>query len=185
MKKLLYALGALAAAAALWSCDDDDSYVDYWTEYASYREANEEWLAEQEKLTNDDGTPYYERLVPAWDQGSYILIHWFNDRSETAGNLQPYLTSTVTTKYIGYLYNGTEFDSSVDNNDEGTFTTAVNGVIDGRQIALQNMHVGDTVQILVPYASAYGAQESGDIKPYSALRFNMRLTDVDDLVVKP
>ncbi|MDE7141698.1 MAG: FKBP-type peptidyl-prolyl cis-trans isomerase, partial [Muribaculaceae bacterium] len=114
----------------------------------------------------------------------YILIHWFNDRSETAGNLQPYLTSTVTTKYIGYLYDGTEFDTSADNTD-GTFTTPVSGVISGWQIALQNMHVGDTVQILVPYASAYGAQSSGVIQPYSALRFNMRLTDIADYEVKP
>lgn len=184
MKKLLYLLGALACAAALWSCNDDDDYVDYWTEYASYREANEEWLAEQEKLTAEDGTPYYERLVPSWDKGSYILIHWFNDRSETAGNLQPYLTSTVTTKYKGYLYDDTLFDTS-ENNTDGTYTTAVNAVIDGWQIALQNMHVGDTVQILVPYASAYGANESGKIKPYSALRFNIRLADIPDLEVKP
>lgn len=184
MKKLLYLLGALACSAALWSCNDDDDYVDYWTEYASYREANEEWLAEQEKLTAEDGTPYYERLVPSWDKGAYILIHWFNDRSETAGNLQPYLTSTVTTKYNGYLYDDTLFDTS-ENNTDGTYTTAVDSVIDGWQIALQNMHVGDTVQILVPYASAYGANENGKIKPYSALRFNIRLADIPGLEVKP
>lgn len=184
MKKLLYTFGALLVASSLWSCKDDDDYVDYWTEYESYRNANEKWLAEQATLTNEDGTPFYERLSPAWDEGTYILIHWFNDRSETAGNLQPYLTSTVTTKYIGYLYDGTRFDGS-ENNTDGTFTTAVNGVIDGWQIALQNMHVGDSVQILVPYASAYGAQESGKIKPYSALRFNMSLTDIPDWEVKP
>ena len=184
MKRLLYALGAVALGCAAWSCDDDDDYVDYWTEYASYREANERWIAEQEKLTDEDGQPFYERLVPSWDKGSYILIHWFNDRSETAGNLQPYLTSTVTTKYRGYLYDGTLFDKSKETADS-TFTTPVNGVIDGWQIALQNMRVGDTVQIVVPYASADGAQENGQIKPYSALRFNLRLTDIDDLEVKP
>lgn len=185
MKKLLYMLGASALAASLWSCADDDDYVDYWTEYASYREANEQWLAEQEQLVDEDGSPYYERVVPAWNQGSYILVHWFNDRSETAGNLQPYLTSTVTTKYNGYLYDGTLFDTSETNSVDSTYTTAVSAVIDGWQIALQNMHVGDTVQILVPYASAYGAQSSGKIKPYSALRFNMSLKDVADWEVKP
>ena len=74
MKRLLYALGAVALGCAAWSCDDDDDYVDYWTEYASYREANERWIAEQEKLTDEDGQPFYERLVPSWDKGSYILI---------------------------------------------------------------------------------------------------------------
>ncbi len=184
MKKLVYALGALVVGAAMCCCSDDDNYVDYWKEYASYRQANEAWLEEQAALTDEEGNPFYERLVPAWDQGAYILIHWFNDRSETAGNLQPYSTSTVTTKYQGFLYNGTMFDSS-ENNTDGTFTTAVGGVIDGWQIALQNMHVGDTVQILVPYASAYKENANGEILPYSALRFNMRLTDVDYYEVKP
>lgn len=184
MKKLFYALGALVVGAAMCCCSNDDDYVDYWTEYASYRHANEAWLEEQEALTDDAGNPFYERLVPEWDKGAYILIHWFNDRAETAGNLRPYSTSTVTTKYQGFLYDGTMFDSSEDNTD-GSYTTAVNEVIDGWQIALQNMNVGDTVQILVPYASAYGANANGEILPYSALRFNLSLTDVDYLVVKP
>ena len=47
------------------------------------------------------------------------------------------------------------------------------------------MHVGDTVQIIIPYDLAYGQSGSGSIPPYSALRFNMRLMDVPGYEARP
>ena len=61
----------------------------------------------------------------------------------------------------------------------------MSGVIDGWQIALMNMHVGDTVQIVVPYQSGYGSTSTGKIQPYSALRFNVRLVDIPAYEVRP
>ena len=50
---------------------------------------------------------------------------------------------------------------------------------------MMNMHVGDTVQILIPYQSAYGSSSSGSVLPYSALRFNVRLEDIPDYEIRP
>ena len=78
-----------------------------WEEYAQWRESNEAWLKEQQALKNPDGTPYYKVIVPDWNPGSFVLIHYFNDRSETEGNLSPLYTSTIDTRYTLYLYNDT------------------------------------------------------------------------------
>lgn len=176
--------GLLAVAAALASCSDDDDYANVWEEYSDWRESNVAWVAEQEALLDENGMPFYQRVTPAWSPGEYVLMHWFNDRSETQDKLVPLLTSTVTTRYRLYSIEDEELDSSVDN-DGGVFTTQVGSVISGWQIALLNMHVGDTVQIVVPYQSGYGSASSGAILPYSALRFNIRLADIPNYVTKP
>jgi FKBP-type peptidyl-prolyl cis-trans isomerase len=111
-------------------------------------------------------------------------MHWFNDRSETQDNLVPMLTSTVATKYQLFSMDDDKLDSS-EGLDDGLFFTKVSSVIDGWQIALMNMHVGDTVQIVIPYQSAYGGISQGRIQPYSALRFNVRLSDIPAYEVQP
>lgn len=179
MKKFfLYALAlvvVLPLMAFLTACDDDDANT--WMEYRENREANQLWITEQEALTNPDGSKFYDRLVPAWNKDSYILIHWFNDRAETAGNLQPMLTSSVSVWYTGRNMHGKIFDADSTSTDGTKF--AVNSVVQGWQVALQYMHVGDSVQILLPYDMAYDASSpSTDILPYSALQFNIRLLDV-------
>lgn len=168
----------LSAIAGLAACNskDDDSTV--WDRYADWREANQTWFAEQEMLTNPDGTPFYTRVSPPWNPGAVVLMHWYNDRSETEGNLSPMITSTVSTRYIGHLYNDEPFDSSLNASESGIFTTRLGAVVEGWQIALINMRVGDTCQVVFPYQQGYGAYSQGSILPYSALRFNMRLTDI-------
>lgn len=184
---LLLAAFALPAVLSLTSCnsgDDDENSKTTWDKYENFRNTNLTWLAQEETRRNPDGTPFYERLTAPWNSNAYVLIHWFNNRSLTAGNLQPLLTSTVRTHYVcrNYLYNVVDADStSVD----GTYF-AVNGVIDGWQLALQNMHVGDTVQIVLPYQMGYGNTTSmSNIPPYSALQFNMGLLDCVTYEVRP
>lgn len=164
--------------AAATACKNHDNN---WDDYADWREANNSWLDEQKKRTNPDGTPYYQEIRPVYDQGQYVLAHWFNNRSETAGNLKPYYTSTVDVKYIGRRYNDTAFDSSYlmkESYGDSIFRTSLSGVISGWSIALQAMHVGDSVEVLIPYQSGYGATGYGSIAPYSNLRFNMKLVDI-------
>lgn len=177
MKKLIFLIaGAVLSGVAFTACNDDDA-KSTWDTYAEHREANEKWFAQQEMLTNPDGTPYYTRVSPAWNPGAVVLMHWFNDRSETQGNLVPLITSKVATRYIGRLYDDEPFDSST-NNTDGLYITRVSAVVEGWQIALLNMRVGDTCQVVFPYQQGYGSTKSGKILPYSALRFNMRLTDI-------
>ncbi|MCH5246985.1 MAG: FKBP-type peptidyl-prolyl cis-trans isomerase [Muribaculaceae bacterium] len=179
MKNLFYSLSLLFILVA---CTTDEN--DPWTEYAKWRDDNNEWIKNQALIVNPDGSLYYERVVPAWNHNAYVLIHYFNDRSETAGNLSPLFTSTVAVKYIGRLYNDTVFDSSYSMPDS-IFTTTSANVISGWQIALADMHVGDTCEVLIPYEEAYFGGGSGVVLPYSCLKFNMKLVDIPYYEVKP
>ncbi|MDE6458565.1 MAG: hypothetical protein K2L31_08210 [Muribaculum sp.] len=109
MRKLpLILILGIVIAVAVSACKNDNN----WEDYAEWRDANNSWLEEKKSLTNPDGTPYYTEIRPGYDKGQYVLAHWFNDRSATAGNLSPYWTSTVDVKYIGRFYNDIAFDSS-------------------------------------------------------------------------
>lgn len=165
------------------ACSDDDS-KSTWEAYTEWRETNRTWLAEQEALKGEDGQPFYTRLTAPWHPGAYILLHQFNDPAETAGNLTPMYTSTVSSYYDLYLYDGKLVNSSSSLTD-GLFTSQLSALIDGWQIAMSNMHVGDTVQIVVPYEWAYQDSYTDSIPPYSALRFNLRLVDIPTYEVKP
>ena len=137
--------------------------------------------SEMQQRKNPDGTPYYTTLIPAWNPGIFILIHYFNDRSETEGNLTPLYTSTVDVRYQGFTCEDERFDSSNLVNSYGKLGIArfsCNGVIQGWSVALENMHVGDTAEIIIPYDAAYGTSYTPTLLPYSSLRFNLRLEDI-------
>lgn len=177
MKKFPLILVA-TIVALISSCGMDNENT--WEEYREWREANEQWFHEQQNRTNSDGSLYYQALYPEWDKAQYILIHYFNDRSLTKDNLSPLLTSTVDVKYIGRLYNDEPFDSSYNltTNGDSIYRQKCNGVISGWQVAMANMHVGDSCEVIIPYSLGYGASEVGIIKPYSALHFNIKLVDI-------
>ena len=132
MKKLPILLCLSALIAIVSSCKLDPE--------------NQTWLQQQAARTNDDGTPYYKTVVPDWDAGAYVLIHYFNDRNATAGNLSPLYTSTVDIKYKGQLYNDVAFDSSYTQTAYGDSIarSQVNGFISGFSIAMMDMHVWAT-----------------------------------------
>lgn len=174
---------ASIALLMLGSCSDSDT-KNVWDTYTDWRNANDKWVLEQMNRQNDDGTMFYERVSPPWNPESYVLIHFFNNREETAGNLTPLFTSTVSVKYIGKLYNGTTFDTSFSQPDSVLTITSA-GVISGWQIALANMHVGDTCEVIIPYEEAYYASSQGSILPFSCLQFNMRLVDIPYYEIKP
>lgn len=172
------------AGAALTSCSDDDNNANTWEDYRQWREDNISWLEDQGNLVDEaTGQPYYTKIVAPWAPSAYVLMHWFNDPAENGG-VSPMLTSTVTTRYKLHLYDGTLADSS-EGQKGGVFTSQLSSLIEGWQIAMMNMHVGDTVQILIPYQSAYGSSSSGSVLPYSALRFNVRLEDIPDYEIRP
>ncbi len=174
MKKLIYIIALLICSNfALSSCGDDGNT---WTDYKAWRETNNNWYLEQKERKNDDGTPYYTELNPAWYPQSGVLIHYFNDRSLTAGNLKPMLTSQVAVKYKGEIYDGSVFDSTEETDEPMTF--ALTDVVVGWQIALTDMHVGDSCEVILPYTVGYGSTGSGSISPYTTLKFGIRLTDI-------
>jgi FKBP-type peptidyl-prolyl cis-trans isomerase FklB len=51
-------------------------------------------------------------------------------------------------------------------------------VIKGWQEALTMMPVGSTWQLFIPYELAYGDRDTGTIKPFSALIFDVQLVSI-------
>ncbi len=177
MKKLL----PLAAAALLFCACSGDDDTTTWEKYADWRETNNAWLAQQQARTNPDGSPYFKVIVPDWNPGSFVLIHYFNDRAQTEGKLSPLYTSTVDTRYRLQLYDGTPVDSSTlatSGGAPGIYRAQVNNLIPGWSVALSDMRCGDTAQVVIPYQLGYGAGSSGVLKPYSNLDFHIRLVDI-------
>lgn len=83
----------------------------------------------------------------------------------------------VTVHYRGFFINGDEFDSSYKRNQPATFP--VTGVIPGWTEALQLMHVGEKVELFIPYNLAYGIQgKPPTIQPYQTLLFEVELIDI-------
>lgn len=180
MKKILWFIVVAAVIPFLPACNNDDNEYDLNT-FKAWKDQNEQWLKEMQAKKNPDGTPYYKTIVPSWNTGAFILMHYFNDRAETADNLSPLYTSTVDVRYIGYNCEDEPFDSSTLENAYGKLGIRrfqCNAVIQGWSIALMDMKVGDTAEIIVPYEIAYNTSNTGTILPYSNLRFNVRLDDI-------
>lgn len=185
-KTILCALGLLAVMTA---CNDDDKNNTLSDADRKWADMNQEWLNEMLNKRNADGTPYFTKVIAPWNPDRFVLMHYCEDPKPNQTNLRPYFTSTVDVRYNAYFYNDTLLDTSADiiSPVKGALRTDIssNGLIEGWKIALINMHVGDTCEIVVPYASGYGIQQYNQVKPYSNLRFNMRLIDVPYYVVKP
>lgn len=176
MKKLITYAFCLLGVASLSSClsDDDDKPYEDW------RLANENWVAEQEALRNPDGTPYYTKVTASWNPNAYVLMHWHNDRALTAGNITPLSTSTADVKYLLRDYQGLGCDSSYLRTTpaDSIYRSRVNTNVEGWVLGLTNMHVGDSVTMIIPYQWGYGAQSRGKLKPYSAMVFDLKLKGI-------
>ena len=95
---------------------------------------------------------------------------------EGRDGLTPRLNSVVSVHYKGTLINGREFDNSWKRNCPEAFR--LNEVIEGWQIALQRMHVGDHWIVYIPYAMGYGIKSFDSIPAYSTLIFEVELLGV-------
>lgn len=89
----------------------------------------------------------------------------------------PKKTDKVQVNYEGRLIDGTVFDASNKHGDKPV-ELRVDQVISGWTEALSMMPVGSKWQIYLPYNLAYGNRETGDIKPYSALVFDVELVGI-------
>lgn len=183
----LLPIATLLLTVALWSlvssCDDDDNN---WDRYKEWREINNNFFEEQ-RFKMENGMNYYQTLTPVWNSSAQILIRYLNDRTKTEGNLSPLYTSIVDVKYIGRLCDDTPFDSSytLTANGDSIYRTSLTSVIDGWAIALQDMRVGDSARIVIPYALAYGASTNSGLLPYSTLVFDVKLVDIPFYEVRP
>ena len=92
------------------------------------------------------------------------------------GKVSPTVRSIVSVHYRGTLIDGKEFDNSYKRNCPEAFRLC--DVIDGWQIALQQMHVGDKWTIYIPSEMGYGSKASGPIPANSTLIFEVELLGI-------
>ena len=129
--------------------------------YADNKVASEKFMAEIAKKegiqTLGDGI-YYEVIT------------------EGKGEI-PADTDRVKVDYEGTLINVSVFDSSYKRGEPTTFMCKQ--VIPGWTKALTHMPVGSTWKVYIPQEQAYGSQDRGMIKPFSALVFKIELHSIE------
>ena len=129
--------------------------------YADNKVASEKFMAEIAKKegiqTLGDGI-YYEVIT------------------EGKGEI-PADTDRVMVDYEGTLINDSVFDSSYKRGEPTTFMCKQ--VIPGWTKALTHMPVGSTWKVYIPQEQAYGSQDRGMIKPFSALVFKIELHSIE------
>ena len=129
--------------------------------YADNKVASEKFMAEIAKKegiqTLGDGI-YYEVIT------------------EGKGEI-PADTDRVKVDYEGTLINDSVFDSSYKRGEPTTFMCKQ--VIPGWTKALTHMPVGSTWKVYIPQEQAYGSQDRGMIKPFSALVFKIELHSIE------
>jgi len=127
--------------------------------YGEQKAANEKYLADNAKK---DGV----KVLPSGVQ--YKVI------TEGTGIL-PSDTSTVKVNYEGKLIDGTVFDSSYERNQPFEVNMAAPRVIPGWVEVLKLMSPGAKWEVTIPQDQAYGAQDMGQIKPFSTLVFTIEV----------
>lgn len=86
------------------------------------------------------------------------------------------LSSIVVCRYSGRLINGTQFDSN--ENDPLPYPFRVRELIEGCQIALTHMKVGDKWELTIPAELGYGFARIDGIPAHSTLIFILELLQI-------
>jgi peptidylprolyl isomerase len=113
----------------------------------------------------DDGAPSIE--IPAGDPPTELVAQTL---IEGTG---PAVTEgqTIVAHYTGWLWDGTQFDSSWENGAPATFPLASGQLIDGWVQGLPGETVGSQVLLVIPPDLGYGADGSGTIPGDATLVF--------------
>ena len=129
--------------------------------YGPNRRAGEEFLKENAKkdsvITTASGLQYK------------VLVKGNGD--------VPQISDKVQVHYEGRLIDGTVFDASAKHGDKPA-EFQPDQVIKGWTEALTMMPVGSKWQLYIPQELAYGERNMGNIKPYSALIFDVELVGI-------
>jgi FKBP-type peptidyl-prolyl cis-trans isomerase len=91
----------------------------------------------------------------------------------------PKAGQSVNVHYTGWLTDGRKFDSSVDRNQPFSFVLGAGQVIQGWDLGVAQMKVGDKVKLTIPPELGYGAEGyPGAIPPAATLIFEVELLSV-------
>lgn len=86
----------------------------------------------------------------------------------------------VSVNYVGYLEDGTKFDSSYDRGMPFDLQIGVSSVIEGWHLGLPGMREGGKRRLIIPSTLGYGEQGAGNglIPPNATLIFDIELVEV-------
>lgn len=87
--------------------------------------------------------------------------------------------SQAKVHYIGWLIDGTKFDSSLDRGEPFTFPLGAGRVIKGWDEGVAGMKVGEQRKLMIPSGLAYGNRQAGSIPPNSMLIFYVELLGIE------
>lgn len=132
------------------------------------------------KKAGEDFLKANAKLAKKKKSGITVLPSGLQYKVLMAGNGPvPKETDKVKVRYEGRLIDGTVFDSSDKHGSEpATFTPTQ--VIKGWTEALTMMPVGSKWQLFIPQELAYGNRDAGEIKPFSALIFDVELVGIEE-----
>ncbi len=163
---LRVALVTLLSLLLLASCEDP---IDATTQWRINNESSFNEYASKEDYT--------KASLPG--SSAYVYMKWL---AHGEGKEYPIETSRIKCHYEMRMLVG---DKVVDGNygSERSAQFAINRgpknqLIEGARIGLQQMVVGDEAEIIIPWYLAYGDSRSGEINPYSALKFRIKLEEI-------
>ncbi|OGZ22421.1 MAG: peptidylprolyl isomerase [Candidatus Nealsonbacteria bacterium RIFCSPLOWO2_01_FULL_41_9] len=86
----------------------------------------------------------------------------------------------VSVHYTGWLENGTKFDSSLDRGQPFEFTLGAGQVIQGWDLGIVGMKVGEKKKLTIPPELGYGTTGTpgGPIPPNATLIFEVELLKI-------
>lgn len=92
----------------------------------------------------------------------------------------PRLRQRCRVLYEGTFLDGKPFDAKTDPEDPFVFVVGANRVIEGWDVALMDMKVGEKRLLIIPYALAYGLRgRPPDIPPRTPLVFTVELLAIE------
>jgi peptidylprolyl isomerase len=91
----------------------------------------------------------------------------------------PTVGQTVVVNYVGWLEDGTQFDSSYDRGETFSFALGMGNVINGWDLGVASMKVGGIRQLVIPSELGYGDTGAGStIPPGATLIFEVELVEI-------
>lgn len=140
------------------------------------------------RLQNENAFKSYEKQegykkVTIDGFAPFVYVKWLEEGTRNDQSIYPIETSRVIVHYqLSRLVGDTSIIESNYDNEAGTLFTLNRGsseqIIMGLRIALQSMVVNDEAEVIIPWYLAYGQNGSKIIKPYTALKFRVRLDEI-------
>ncbi len=161
MRSTMMALGAAALAVG--------GYAAFAQDGGPSRAQDLAWMSGQQA--------YFSGLTAAhgwhWREGG-LRYRWL---TYTGSTRKPSVADTVTVHYEGRLTDGTVFDSSYERGEPATFP--LGRLIEGWQVAIPEMGVGDAIEVAIPADMAYGPVGKGPIPGGATLIFKVELVGIE------